>query len=113
MSNSNLTNEEKLDRIYEISLKNHDVLEGMRERERIANSVRILYWIVVIAALGGTYFYVKPTIDAISAKKESLEGALSQFEQLRESMPQNKVLADIMHALYPNETNATGTPNGQ
>ena len=109
MSDSHLTNEEKLDRIYQMSLENHEILDGMRRRERIANSVKILYCIIVIGALGGAYYYIRPIIDTLNHRRADVDATLSQFEQLRESLPQTKALTQFLSGLKSGGATASTT----
>lgn len=115
MRDSHLTNEEKLERIYEMTLENHEMLDGMRKRERLANSIRVLYWIIVIGALGGAYYYIRPVIDSVSRHRADVEGTLNQFEQFRESLPQTKAIGEFLRGLQSGVTGdvATSTPTPQ
>ncbi len=106
MSDSHLTNEQKLERIYELTLENHEILSGIRKRERLANSIRILYWLVVLGALGGAYYYVRPLVDTILEGQANVEETLNQFEQLRESLPQTKAIGHFLDSFKQ----ATTTP---
>ena len=104
-----LNNQEKLEEIYKISLENNHLLHGMRNRERIGNILRVVYWLVILGALGGAYYYVKPAIDSISANKSKIQDTLNQFEQLRSQFPEMKALQDLFKQIKSSGMPATKT----
>jgi len=90
MSNSDLTNQEKLEEVYRLTLENNHLLQKMQTRDRITIIFRIIYWLAIIGALGGAYYYIRPFYDAVSANSTRAEGVLQQFEQLRSQFPETK-----------------------
>jgi hypothetical protein len=89
-----MTNEEKLDAIYKISLENHEVLSSLRRQQYMANFLRLFYWLVILGAIGGSYYYVRPLLDTFMenrGKIESLYKNLDQFQLPEASLIQKAV----------------------
>jgi hypothetical protein len=99
MSTEDLTNQEKLEEVYKLTLENNQILHGMRSRERVANAVRIIYWLIIIGSLVGTYYYVSPLLDMLLSKRGQVDDTLKQFEQLRSQFPETKALQDVLNKI--------------
>ncbi len=94
-----MTNEEKLDAIYEMTLENHEVLKTIRRQQYMATAGRLLYWLLVLGFVGGTYFYLRPVIDVMAANSAKLKETLQQIGQLKDQMPEAKILNQMMEGL--------------
>ena len=94
-----LTNEEKLDAIYEMTKENHEILRTIRKQNYFSTAFRVLYWCVVLGFIGGAYFYVRPFIGMISGNSSKIEEALTQLNQLKETLPEAKVLNQVLEGL--------------
>ncbi|MDQ5962491.1 MAG: hypothetical protein QG653_298 [Patescibacteria group bacterium] len=99
MSGTELSNQEKLEEVYKLTLENNTLLHGMRNRERIANAIRILYWLVIIGSLFGAYYYIRPVIDVFTTNKGKIDETLTQFQQLQQQLPEMKVLQQLLEKL--------------
>ena len=84
---ADLNNQEKLEEVYEMTLENNQILRSMRKQQYIANAFRFIYWLVILGALGGAYFYVRPVIKAVSDNKTKFQQAFEQFNQIRSQFP--------------------------
>ena len=104
MKGTDLTNQEKLEEIYEMTRENHDVLLGIRRQQYVANAFRFLYWVVILVSLGGAYYYIRPFIESVNENRIKVDETLSQFNQLRAQLPETKLLEQIMQGIK----NATG-----
>jgi len=104
MKTSDLTNQEKLEEIFEMTKENNDILRNLRRQQYIANAFRFLYWVVILVSLGGAYYYVKPAIDSFNQNKTKMDNTLQQFNDLRSSLPETKLLDQILQGIK----NATG-----
>jgi hypothetical protein len=107
MSGTELSNQEKLEEVYEMTLENNQILRGMRKEQRIANAFRFLYWFIILGALGGAYYYVRPVIAAVTGDTSKIQETVQQFNNLRESLPESKLLDKIIHGF--SSSNATST----
>ena len=99
MLGKNLTNEEKLDAIYEMTLENHEVLKTIRRQQYFATAGRLFYWLLVLGVVGGTYFYLRPVIDFMTANSSKLTETFLQLNQLKDQLPEAKVLNQLMEGL--------------
>ena len=96
MFGKNLTNEEKLNAIYEMTLQNHEVLKTIRRQQYIASFVRVIYWLIVLGVIGGVYLYAKPFIEVISDNSAKIETFFLQFKQ---QLPEAKVFDKVIQGL--------------
>jgi hypothetical protein len=108
---TDLTNQEKLEEVYKLTLENNHLLHRMQSRDRIAYIFRIIYWLIILGALGGAYYYIRPFFDAIKQSNTHAEGVLQQFEQLRSQFPETKAFQQILEKLKQgSDTPATSDP---
>ena len=96
MEIKNLTNEEKLDEMYRLTRENHEMIRSMRRQQTFATILRVLYWLVVLGALGSTYYFIKPVIDTFSSGGMQSGNTLAIFNQLKDSFPETKLLNQVM-----------------
>ena len=108
MSTSDLTNQEKLEEVYRLTLENNHLLHKMQYRDRVSFIFRVVYWLAILGALGGAYFYVSHFFDSIKASNSRAEGILQQFEQLRSQFPETKAFQEIFRHMKE-EAPATST----
>ena len=94
-----MTNEEKLDAIYEMTLENHEVLKTIRRQQYFSTITRLLYWLLVLGALGGAYYYVRPFVNLLVDNSSSIEEKFTQFSQLKDRFPEAKIIDQIMQNL--------------
>ena len=105
---SDLNNQEKLEEVYHLTVENNEILRSIRRQQHIANAFRFIYWLVILGALGGAYYYVRPVVDSISGNKANIDSTLKQFEDLRSQLPETKLLDQLLHGVKtPIEQNAT------
>lgn len=109
MSNQDLTNQEKLEEIYRLTLENNHMLHRIQNRDRIAIIVRIVYWLAILGALGGAYYYIRPFIDSIAASNSRAEGVLHQFEELRSQFPETRAFQELFNRLKEGDASASTT----
>jgi hypothetical protein len=107
MTAIDLTNQEKLEEVYRLTLENNHLLHKMQSRDRIAIIIRIIYWLAILGALGGAYYYVRPLFDTITAGSTKAQGVLEQFEQLRSQFPESKAFQEVLNQFsgQENQTN--------
>ena len=90
-----MTNEEKLEAIYEMTRENHEILKTIRRQQYLANAGRIFYWLVILGAIGGVYYYVRPIMSLFSSNQAAVEERMSQFGGL----PEAKAFSQFIEAL--------------
>ena len=94
-----LNNQQKLEEVYHMTVENNEILRSMRRQMHIANAFRLFYWVVIIGALGGAYFYIRPAIDTLSKNKDQINSTLQQFNELRSQLPETKVLQQVLDGI--------------
>ncbi len=98
-----MTNQDKLDEMYDKVDEIYDIVRGMRNRERISNIMKVLYWVVIIGAAFGAYYYVKPVVDTVVPKIESVQKGIDQINNVgkqlngvSESLPEVGTVKNII-----------------
>jgi hypothetical protein len=94
-----LTNEEKLDLIYEMTRENHEVLASLRRQQYLSTAFRILYWLIILGVLGGTYYYVRPAVTYIQENGVKLQSTFNQLNSLHGTLPEAKLLNTLIDGL--------------
>ena len=94
-----LSNEEKLDAIYKMTQENHEILKSIRRQGYISGTFRVLYWLMVIGFVGGTYFYIRPFIGMIVSNSSKIEQTMGQLNQLKSQLPETKVLNQLLEGI--------------
>jgi hypothetical protein len=110
MSDSDLTNQEKLEEIYKLTLENNHILHKIQNRDRIGIIFRVIYWAVILGALGGAYYYIRPFVDSIQENSSHAQSVIQQFEQLRSQFPEAKAFQDLFRQFGSSTEAATTTP---
>ncbi len=59
----------------EIARENRKVLKKMRRGQFLGNIVRIFYWIIIIGASFGAYYFLQPYIDKIKDLFSQIKGS--------------------------------------
>ncbi len=94
-----MTNEEKLDAIYEMTLQNHEVLKTIRRQHYFSSILRILYWLLVFGFIGGAYYFLGPIINTFTGGSSSVGNTLLQLDQLKNQLPEAKMLNQVIDGL--------------
>ena len=56
-----------LKRALSLAEENNDLLKGMRRRMRIGFFFKVFYWVLILGATFGAYYFIQPYIDQLSA----------------------------------------------
>ena len=96
---TDLTNQEKLEEVYRLTLENNHLLHKIQTRSRVTTIFQIIYWLAIVGALGGAYLYIKPFYEAIQNNNSKAQGILQQFEQLREQFPETKAFQQFFNQI--------------
>lgn len=84
-----ITNQDKLDEIYELMKETHDMMRDMKRRETIAKVFQLIYFAIVIASLGGVYYFISPLIDPIMNSSSKIQEFLQHFNEIRNNIPES------------------------
>ena len=102
MIGKDLNNQEKLAAIYEMTLENNSILRTIRRQHYFSNFLSSLYWLMVIGVIGGTYYFVRPVVTAISNNSGQVEETINQFNQIRSQLPETKLINQVIKGLKTN-----------
>ncbi|MBP6949101.1 MAG: hypothetical protein KBC41_02505 [Candidatus Pacebacteria bacterium] len=99
MSVKDLNNEEKLDVIYEMTIENNKMLRSLRRQHYFSSIMTILYWLMVIGAIGSAYYFVRPVVTLLSNNSGKIEETVGQFNQIRNQLPEAKLINQLLNSL--------------
>jgi hypothetical protein len=75
-----------LQEILRLTRENNEMLHGMRSREKIANTFRILYWLFIFLSIFGTYYYVQPYLVSLLDTLNSMNNKVSGVQNISNSL---------------------------
>lgn len=90
-----MTPEERslLERTYKMAEENNEILRGIRSSNRWSATLRIIYWLVLIGASIGAYYYLQPyLVNAISLFNQSQ----SIINDAKSNLPDNSQLNNFL-----------------
>ncbi len=71
-----------LKKTLELSQENNKMLHGMKRHMLFGRIFRIVYWIVLIGATIGVYYYIDPYIESAIDAYGSVKGDIRSFGDL-------------------------------
>ncbi len=93
---TNQTNQEKLDELYELSQENNEILRSLLRREKFTTYMRLVYWLVIIGAVFGLYYYVEPVISYISNNSSLITSFLENINNKTNNFPEVSRIKEII-----------------
>lgn len=103
---SEISNQEKLNEIYELASENNEILRGIRRTQRIGAVLRGLYWLIIIISLGGVYLFIRPLVGLFTGDESSLDGPV---QGVRNSIDKSPTVKNILNVVHGTGTSATST----
>ncbi len=73
--------EKKVDETLEMVKENNKILKKMRSRMMWSSVVRVIYWIIILAAAFGAYYVIKPVVDDV---REAYDGVVDSINSVKE-----------------------------
>ncbi|HEY4480403.1 MAG TPA: hypothetical protein VJB58_02975 [Candidatus Paceibacterota bacterium] len=73
---------EMLKKALELSRENNKMLQSIKRSMFVGRIFRVVYWIVVIGAAIGAYYYIEPYLDEAIGAYGSIKGDLKNFGDL-------------------------------
>jgi hypothetical protein len=95
---SELTNQEKLEEVYHMTVENNKILQTINRRDQIATAMTVFYWVIIIGALGGVYYYIKPAINLVLQNKARAQELFNSLDSIR-NLPQVNTLENALNNL--------------
>lgn len=105
MDVKHLSNEEKLNHVYEMVYENNQILKSLRRQQYFATFLRIVYWLAILGVIGGAYFYIRPVVGALSTNAANVDQRVTQFNQITGQLPETKFVNQIFDWLKKSITN--------
>ena len=72
-------NNDKLNKILELTEENNEILKRMRKAQKIQNIFRTIYWIILIGAALGAYYFLQPAISSVMTDYKTIKSGLDSF----------------------------------
>ena len=94
MNVQNLTNEEKLNEIFRMTEENNHILRSLRRTQYVSNIFRVIYWMVIIASVGGAYYFIKPILASFTGGDGS--SFSEQMDTLKFQLPEARMLQQML-----------------
>lgn len=62
-----------LTKSIKLAEENNKMLRSMRRSARLGSFLRIIYWVLILASIYGTYYFIKPVIDPLISGYNSIK----------------------------------------
>ena len=56
---------EDLEQLLDLCKENNKILRGIQRSARVGTFFRVVYWMLIIGSLVGSYYYIQPYIDQL------------------------------------------------
>lgn len=73
---------EMLKKTLELAQENNKILHSLRRSMFWGRIMRVVYWVIIIGAAIGVYYYIEPYIDSAVGAYGSVKGDLKSFGDL-------------------------------
>lgn len=73
---------EMLKKTLELAQENNIMLHSIRRGMRWGRIMKIVYWVIIIGAAVGVYYYITPYIDSAVGAYGNMKGDLKSFGDL-------------------------------
>lgn len=73
---------EMLKKTLELSRENNKMLQSIKRSMFVGRIFRVAYWVIVIGAAVGLYYYIEPYLDGAIGAYGSIKGDLKNFGDL-------------------------------
>ena len=83
----NPNEKELLQKTYELSQENNNILKGIRSSNRWSTFFKFFYWIIIIGISIGAFYYIQPYINIANKAYQSIQGDLSKVKSVINTLP--------------------------
>lgn len=87
-------NTETLEKLYEISKENNELLKKLDKYQKINTALKIVYWVIILASVFGAYFALQPFINSIFGGDNSTINNISNETQ---NLPEVSKIKNIIN----------------
>jgi membrane protein required for beta-lactamase induction len=79
--------EEKLDELLHLARENNEMLHSMRRRMLFSQIFSYIYWLIIIGAVGWSYYFLEPYFQKYWQLYQNISTQLSAVEKTGLSIP--------------------------
>jgi hypothetical protein len=83
--------------MLKLTEENNKILRSLHRTQTVSNIFRILYWTLIIASLGGAYYFIKPMISSFAGEGAGIKDSLQQLNNIKSQLPDAKVLQQMLN----------------
>lgn len=76
-----------LQKTYDLAKENNKILRGIRRSNRWSAFMRIVYWLLIIGASIGAFYFIQPYLNAATNAYKSLESGLNNVKSVTNKIP--------------------------
>jgi hypothetical protein len=73
---------EIIEETLEISKENNKMLRSIQRSARIGQAMRIIYWLVIIGASVGAYYFIQPYLEQMLSVYSGIQGGADKINSL-------------------------------
>jgi len=78
---------ELLTQSIKLAEENNKILRGMRRSARFATVLRVIYWLLILGAAFGTYYFVEPYLNAVIKSYTSMQKNIESVKNVTNTLP--------------------------
>lgn len=86
---------ELLTKSIKLAEENNKMLRGMRRSARFASFLRIVYWLIILGAAFGTYYFVQPYLDAVIKSYTQMQKNVEAVTNVATKFPSLPAMPDL------------------
>ncbi len=94
--------DKELRELLELTRENNHILRGIQRSARVNKFLKIVYWLLIIGSLLGTYYYIQPYLNLLFKVYGDAASTLSDIRNKTSQIPdlsKNPGAADILKQL--------------
>jgi len=88
---------ELLKKSIELSEESNKILRSMRRATRWNNVFRVIYWIVILGAAFGAYYFIQPYVSAVTDAYTGIKSDINSVKDATSKVP--NTIADFLDFL--------------
>ena len=94
-----ILDKDKLDEILTLTRENNEIIKKMRRLQKIQNTFRIVYWIIIVAVALGAYYFFQPMLDSFFREFDSIKQLINNLSSKANNLPDVSNIRDIINGI--------------
>jgi hypothetical protein len=82
-----------------LSKENNDILKKMVRIHRWTQIYRVIYWVLILGASFGAYYFIQPYIDSLLNYYGSVSDSVDTIKKVGTSVPDLKHVQDLLNQM--------------